>query len=167
MYKWKKELRAQTFYDHRIFVDYYDDTEAAESVAQVEQWAKQLMDEFFEDEEVQEDYPEGILAQKVIEAPLEELPEYLASEDSLIRDLACKRYMQLKYGYEYTTWYIDIWNYIMDHNGETHGAFMAMCFKLPSWKRRKENEGEELRALGTRVWEDLKRIQGGVIDFDT
>lgn len=154
-----ERLPARVFSNHHIFVDYYDNAEAAESVEQVEEWAKQFINSVFYDEYAEEDYPDGPLAQKVIEASLEELPEYLASEAALIRDLACKRYMQLKYGHEYTTWYVDIWNYLMCDNAETHGTFMAMCFK---------SENEELHALGTRVWADLKQIQGGgTIWFDT
>lgn len=141
------------------FGEYYRAELPAENVLQVEHWCKNQMDEYFSDEEVREDEPDGYLAYRIPKMKLEELPEAMVSKSLMIRRLAIKRLLWIKYGIEYKKFYIDVWNFAWCDNGESHGTVFAMCFKSVK---------KELRDLGFSILADLMEIQGTAdIDFDT
>ena len=154
-----KEILAGAFSLHHIFVDYYDDAEAAESVEQIEDWCKRLLDETFVDKEVREGRPDCYLMYQIAqETEPEKLPEALAHSNKWVRDLACKRYIHLTTLWNYTTWYIDVWNWMFSDNGETHGTVMAMCAK---------SNKLELHRLGHKIWGTLEEMHKGDVRFDT
>jgi hypothetical protein len=147
-----REYEAEDFSDNAWFVDYWNDTDEADSVQEVEDYCKKLMDNLYDQEDWQEIIcPAGYLMYKIAGArTTAEFPEALVSSDSFARKFAKKKLKCLKTGIKYETQFIDIWNYTAYDNGISHGTVMAMCLK---------SDKRELRSLGRKIWRDLVAIQ--------
>lgn len=146
-----------------IFEEYHEDCSAADTIEEVETWAEEFEREWLS--KCLEDDPEwkpyrtaNILIGIREKRDASQLPQYLTSEDHMVRKIAKKLIDEMITGTLYNTFWVDIWNWLEDSNAETHGTFFALCSK---------SKNPELWELAIEVYEDLEVMHKGSIGFDT